>query len=359
MEFINQSAFIADKSIGSTSDIEQVMTVSLKLTLTWDDAGNTYSLPKDAWWPLNHAAADYAGVALNPDFDYRRRHVDLIVFGKARTPGRQALQSMQVRVSSGQFSRGYTVTGDRSWKQNGRDWAASAPLPFESMPLTNDRAFGGAYVGEAGACAYPMNPSGKGFALSDTKLDAVQLPNIERPESLITSWKDQPVPACFHKPLGGLLLSTTGASSWEGLVATNKGNEIDRNAWGKVMLRSSIPQSPPDFVVPRGGLGSNLTLSGFSHHGDMQIALPVEQAVPDHAGPTVRVEVGASKSCFPLAISSLLFVVEQRLLVVLYSASFRYGIYPGEVRNSTLTWSGDREFGQAQAGVSQRVTHGR
>jgi hypothetical protein len=344
MQLVNESSFFADKSLGSTSDLEQVMTVALKMTMTWDDTGKTFCLPKDSWWPLNQGPADYAGVSLSSDFDFRRQHIDLILFGKARAPERRALQRMQVRVSTGAFDRAYSVIGDRRWRQQGKEWVPSEPLAFASMPLSNDRAFGGHHVREQAQCAFPMNPSGKGFTLDDQNLSELELPNIERPDQLVTHWSQTPIPACFHKPAGGLLLNSTGSGSWQELVGSASGAQVDKTLWSKILLRNSVPQSPPDFIVPRGSLGSKMLLAGFSHEGDLRFALPPEQGKTDVTGPVVFVDVGAKRSAFPLKIATILLVVEQRILVVHYSTSFRYGIYPGEERRAALRWFGPTEF---------------
>jgi hypothetical protein len=79
------------------------------------------------------------------------------------------------------------VVGDRFW-QNG---VPSEPVPFDVMPVTWDRAFGGE--------GYVPNPVGRG--INPVKLEdgetAIPLPNVEFPKKLVISPGERPVPASF------------------------------------------------------------------------------------------------------------------------------------------------------------------
>lgn len=351
MKFVNQTPFPADKAIGSTTDVEQLMTVAVKLTMTWDADGRLYPLPKDAWWPMNQGPAAYAGVSLAPDFDYRQRHIDLLVFGNARTPGRSLQAMHEVGIHTASVSKTYRVFGDRSWIKQGDSWKISDATPFHTMAMSNDRAYGGSCGLDGQKSTYSMNPQGRGFALNEADLEQLMLPNIERPHALISNWTDKPVPACFHKPAEGLLLSETGAYSWEALTASGANAEggVDKALWAKVLLRNGIQEAPPDFILPRGGLGSSINLRGFFEHGDMTVALPPEVGVQQKSGPVLFVQVGAQKSAFPLQISTIVILTESRTMVLTYSASFRYGVYPQDERNAVLRWYGPTEFEMSTA----------
>jgi hypothetical protein len=99
--------------------------------------------------------------------------------------------------------------------------------PFEVLPLTWDRAYGGRDAhaedrlhpkkstftprAEAprGAIAYPRNPAGRGFFLDldRERLEGALLPNLEDPEDAVTpegllaksalDWFDRPIAACY------------------------------------------------------------------------------------------------------------------------------------------------------------------
>jgi len=46
------------------------------------------------------------------------------------------------------------------------------------------------------------NPVGTGFALSESGIEGLRLPNIEYPDQLVTTWRDQPAPAALGPVCG-------------------------------------------------------------------------------------------------------------------------------------------------------------
>jgi hypothetical protein len=55
-------------------------------------------------------------------------------------------------------------------------------------------AFGGKIRGEYGELAWPANPAGKGYCLSEATAPGTALPNIEDPRAPIRRWDDRPDP---------------------------------------------------------------------------------------------------------------------------------------------------------------------
>lgn len=102
---------------------------------------------------------------------------EFLVHGRAcPTPERPDACAVRARV--GALEKTLLVFGDRYWDGQ----RASAPQPFEQMPIAWERAYGGP--------DFPVNPAGKGRALQD----GVQwLPNIELPGARVQR-PDQSVP---------------------------------------------------------------------------------------------------------------------------------------------------------------------
>lgn len=116
---------------------------------------------------------------------------DVTLFGSAyASPGKPAVQ-MKVRFSFGDRGQGFDktihVTGDRVWQRTLTGASAGEPAPFERMPLTYARAFGGA--------DYDANPCGVGRG------DSPRMPNLDHAHAHVTSPSDTHPPACFA-PLG-------------------------------------------------------------------------------------------------------------------------------------------------------------
>ncbi len=110
---------------------------------------------------------------------------EVLVCAKAypRTPPQAACT---VRVRLGSVDKRLLVVGDRAWRGD----TMTAPEPFAEMPLTWERAFGGA--------GFAPNPLGRGVApvrAGDASHHA--LPNVEHPQQRIASPADRPAPAGF------------------------------------------------------------------------------------------------------------------------------------------------------------------
>ncbi|RYF71756.1 MAG: DUF2169 domain-containing protein [Comamonadaceae bacterium] len=340
MKLTNDTPYPSVLEMGSTTDHEQLGTLACKVSYQWNDSGEIFAVPEEAMWPVARAPELYDDVMLLPDADYRREGIDVLVFGGAVAPGGQPVDRMRVGVASGRFVRQFEVVGDRRWVQAEPEaaWQASAPVPFERMSLGCGRAFGGSASFGGAAQAFSMNPGGRGYALDPEDLGHVSLPNLERLDQRLSQWSDQPVPACFHKPPGGMLLPASGPESWNEAAGAQ-----DAMRLSQVLLKHSFQQAPPDFVCPRGELGPRLSLKGFDAAGMQHIALPPEVASAQQ-GPVAYVEVGSLRSMFPLRISAIVVLATQRMLVVTFAASFRYLMRPEETRRAVLKWHGAHEF---------------
>lgn len=341
MKLVNNTPFPALLEMGSTTDHEQLGTVVCKVSYQWFDGGDLFPLPDESMWPVNRAPAMFQGAMLLPDADFRREGIDVLVFGDAVAPGGQPVAALQLGVASGSFLRQVDVLGDRHWRRAGEGgaWQASAPEPFTRMPLGCERAYGGrASLQGGGEQPFSMNPQGKGYVLEETQLEGLALPNLERSGQHITRWSDQPVPACFHKPQGGLLLAAQGPDSWHEAAAA-----ADPMRLPQVLMRQSFQQAPPDFVCPRGALGPQLALAGFDASGVQRMALPPEVASRQQ-GPCVYVVVGPLRAALPLRISAMVVLTLHRMLVLTFVASFRYLVRSGELRHAALEWHGATDF---------------
>ncbi len=346
MKLVNHTRLPGALLVGSTTDNEQTGMVACKVTYRLSAAGGLEPVPRDDMWDILTGPAVVNDVHLLPDLDYRKRGVDILIFGTARTPDAKPLRELDLHISCGALSRQTRVFGDRTWVQSGDDLNMSEPAPFATMPLTNDRAFGGAAKIEGRPAPHSVNPVGKGFILDRKDAPGVALPNLERPDMLIRIWTNHPIPACFYKPQG-LLLDREGPNSFAALSEND-----DPLAMSRIALNRAFNQTVPDLVCPEGQLGRELRLRGFDHSGDVVFPLPPERAIPGQWGPCVHVAVGDRRSRFPLSIRSVIAFVDERALVVTYAGQFRYLMLPEQLRTAALTWTGPIEVSPARDAVS-------
>ncbi len=126
------------------------------------------------------------------DFAPIKKSVDVLVCGSAFAPRGEATM-MQVRLvvkgASESINRAVAVFGDRTWMGGLLALAPSAPLPFSSMPLRYDLAFGGP--------SFAFNPVGRGHKGAAGLQGLRSLPNLESLDELIVAPSDTPSPSCL------------------------------------------------------------------------------------------------------------------------------------------------------------------
>lgn len=134
----------------------------------WEFAGN--ALPK--------------GAVLDQGIPKSRS--EYVIVGAAHQPGGRPAAACAVKVEIGELKKTLFVVGDREW----RDEVPTEPVPFVSMPVDWEHAFGGR--------DFAKNPVGKGHAPIKVDGRAVHpLPNVEGPGKLVTAPKEKPDPAGF------------------------------------------------------------------------------------------------------------------------------------------------------------------
>jgi len=157
---------------------------------------------------------------------------DIVLTGKAHAPGERPAQWVDATLRVGSLIKSLRIFGDRKWVCDGGKLTSNPtqPMPFRTMDLIPERAFGGMDVRTGGTCA--ENPAGRGYFDQEAVGDPEKtfLPNIEDPKNLIRHWKDHPRPA-------GLGVVGKGCSPRLGCLGTYDGK------WEK----ERAPALPVDF----------------------------------------------------------------------------------------------------------------
>lgn len=178
-----------------------ILTVSA--FLLFDCAAPYKLLTEQALWPMVAEQMPDGGLF---DKGQLKPFGEMIVAGHALAPGDQPVTGLKVTARLGTKVKRLAVFGDRVWRLTDRGVEIIGPKPFDKMPISELRAFGGQ--------GHKSNPKGKGHKarqLVEAGLDA-PLPNIELAETLILSPDDTPLPAHFG-PIGAdnpLRLQLTG-----------------------------------------------------------------------------------------------------------------------------------------------------
>lgn len=130
---------------------------------------------------------------------------DVVLVGHAYPLGGRPASACDVEIAVGRTRKVLRVVGDRRWSCPAPSATPQpvGPLPFEAMPLTYDRAFGGSDVHTQVTSL--INPGGRGLIGAKTvaSIHGTYLPNIEDPACMIERWDSHPLPVgCGFFPRG-------------------------------------------------------------------------------------------------------------------------------------------------------------
>lgn len=209
---------------------------------------------------------------------------DVLLVGSAWAPESREVPRSQVILEVAGRRKTLLISGDRVWHR-GRP---SAPVPFVSMPLVWERAFGGFHrVGDR-VLAEERNPVGCGFAggRSPEAMEGLPVPNIEDVASPLQQVGDSPGPAGLA-PISASWLprrqfAGTYDEVWQRTRAPFLPDDFDPRflqcapgefaferylqpgeavrAWGV------MPDGPIQFTVPDARLDVSVTIAGTEEH---------------------------------------------------------------------------------------------
>lgn len=125
---------------------------------------------------------------------------DVLVSGHAYAPRGRSVSQVDVTLRLDTLEKTLRVFGDRIWVKGLAGPKLGSPLPFEAMPLTYERAFGGVdrRTDDPVECDWDdRNPVGVGFVTDPAHLADQLAPNVMYPDSSISDWRNRPHPAGF------------------------------------------------------------------------------------------------------------------------------------------------------------------
>jgi hypothetical protein len=228
---------------------------------------------------------------------------DLFVLAEASSP--EPVGSIEVSLAVGDFKRALVVFGDRRWERAGATLRPSAPAAFTAMPITYERAFGGA-ARHTGKLRGPFgdNPAGRGYLVLEEDAEGTALPNVEEADQPIRSWKDTPLPAG--------LAPLPRDSALRGL----RGVTVDLEAQTTRLDPAFFSSAHPRMQMPAYPGGGIVDVRGLRTAGIWQFVLP-------HFQLTAEVDLGPAHYELPLVVDTLcmlpgagrFYVVARRALI--------------------------------------------
>lgn len=123
---------------------------------------------------------------------------DVVLLGHAYPPQKGATESL-VALQVGPLKKAVRVVGERTWFRSMGRVTATKPLPFDKLPLTWERAFGGWDRTDSAKPTFePRNPVGTGFRASPRHFEeGLKLPNLEDPAEPLREFGQRVTPVGF------------------------------------------------------------------------------------------------------------------------------------------------------------------
>lgn len=158
------------------------------------------------------------------DFAFRKPSSDVFVAGHCHAPGGEPVTQLHAAVHVGDLAAEVSVIGERFWELQARDWKATEPVPFTSLPMTPVYAYGGADFSD--------NPGGIGY----------YPPNMKQSDKPLPLARIVPPGAVSNSPVEQMeVVGLTPAGKWYGRRRSQLGTYDE--AWEK----QRWPWFPADF----------------------------------------------------------------------------------------------------------------
>lgn len=288
MELINATRMVAGYNMGLEPSGRELLVVVIKGTFVLPKNGEPVRLA-DEQLPLVMADTftgepGFSAPVQEIDFAPRKPACDVLLTGHACAPEGRAVTRLRVGLRVGPMQKAFDVVGDRVWQAGLTGISASDPQLFTRMPVTYDRAFGGAdrhSEDEREHDAYLPNPVGRGWHrhLKNAWVDGTPLPNTEEIGATVTSPTGKYRPMALG-PLGrGWPQRSRFAGTYDQAWLDNDFPFLPKDFDERYYLAAPEDQQLP---LPQGPM--EVVLSGFTADGERRFVLPHFEA-PVHIFP--------------------------------------------------------------------------
>jgi hypothetical protein len=198
---------------------------------------------------------------------------DILVHGSAHAPGGKAAEQVDVSFRVGELRKTLRVTGDRRWKVSPLSIQVTGTEPFVTMPITYERAFGGADRRDPNPDKHKWerrNPVGTGFATEKKLLHGQLLPNVEYPDDQLGVWKQQVRPAGFGPVARDWLPRSKFAGTYDEKWEQTRFPLIPEDFDDRFNLAAPPDQQPPRHLTG----GEEVELKNLTPQGKLEFTLP-------------------------------------------------------------------------------------
>jgi hypothetical protein len=276
MDFVNETKGAAGWTMGLDRDGRELFVVAAKKTFAIPPDGMEAERAEEQI-PLVEADQFTGEPGLSAplhetDYAHRKPMCDVILNGTAYAPrGKQALQ-LTVGLRVGPMVKAFRVVGNRVWRKGMLGISPSDPVPFDTMPISYDNAFGGVDNSNgdpANVRTFMENPVGRGYWNFKDNIDGRPLPNTEELDTRVTD------PAGPYRPMsfGGI------GRNWQPRInhaGTYDQRWLDTRApfWPDDFDYRYFQSAPPDQQISYPSGGEEVILKNLTPDGHVAFHLP-------------------------------------------------------------------------------------
>ena len=210
MDLLNTTGMAAGYTMGMEPSGRELLMVAVKGTFDFPAQGGVAERSEEQV-PLI-AADTFSGEPglsaplCEADYAPKKPHCDVILNGSAYAPDGKPVRELTVGLRVGDLQKVFRVVGDRVWRAAPIGFSPGEPIPFDVMPITYDRAFGGVdrlHPDEKKHDPYMQNPVGCGYhaVLEPDLVNGTPVPNTEESGRPISDPKSAYRPMSFG-PVG-------------------------------------------------------------------------------------------------------------------------------------------------------------
>jgi hypothetical protein len=204
MQLLNATKMPAGYTMGMQPDGRELLVVVARGTFLIPKTGEEPTLAPNQT-PLVEADTftgepGYSAPVYESDYAPVKPRCDVLLLGSAYAPGGGSTERVTASIRLERMEKSFDVVGNRVWRSSLRQISSTRPEPFTVMPISYDTAFGGVDNQDADPQkhdAYPTNPVGKGFQVTNDPrlIDGKPLPNTEESSIPVSS------PQAAYRPM--------------------------------------------------------------------------------------------------------------------------------------------------------------
>ncbi|WP_367871326.1 DUF2169 domain-containing protein [Luteolibacter sp. Populi] len=149
MDFVNQTKLAAGWTMGFRKDGRELMVVAAKGTFMIPSRSDQEPVLATAQVPLVTGDTftgepGFSAVEYEVDYAHLKPACDVLVNGCAYAPGGRPASCVPVALVAGPIRKHFEVIGERRYELGILGSSAPPPKPFVSLPISYDKAYGGA-----------------------------------------------------------------------------------------------------------------------------------------------------------------------------------------------------------------------